>query len=175
MHWNLPYDCISAGLAPTRCQRRATMGRPGARLIQTDIGGSDCPKEAFLKNMDCIAFLQWALPQLSLSWSGFHRVRSQVCKRIHRRIDSLGLADFDAYRDHLKGHSQEWALLDRFCRITISRFYRDRNVFGVLGERILPQLAQAAAREKRDLACWSAGCASRRGLHATHPLGSDAC
>jgi chemotaxis protein methyltransferase CheR len=110
--------------------------------------------------MDCIAFLQWALPQLSLSWSGFHRVRSQVCKRIHRRIDSLGLADFDAYRDHLMGHTQEWALLDRFCRITISRFYRDRNVFRILGERILPQLVQEAARERRDLACWSAGCAS---------------
>jgi chemotaxis protein methyltransferase CheR len=63
-----------------------------------------------LKNMDCIAFLQWALPQLSLSWRGFRRVRSQVCKRVHRRIGSLRLTDFAAYRDHLKCDPHEWAV-----------------------------------------------------------------
>jgi hypothetical protein len=50
-----------------------------------------------LKNMDCIAFLQWALPQLSLSWRGFRRVRSR-------------LTDFAAYRDHLKRDPHEWAV-----------------------------------------------------------------
>lgn len=110
--------------------------------------------------MDCVAFLQWALPRLRLSWRGFRKVRSQVCKRIRRRIESLGLEDFAAYKAHIERHPQEWTVLDGFCRITISRFYRDRNVFRLLGERILPQLAQRAAGETRDIACWSAGCAS---------------
>jgi chemotaxis protein methyltransferase CheR len=113
-----------------------------------------------LKSTDCVAFLQWALPRLSLGWRGFRKVRSQVCKRIRRRIESLGLENFAAYREHIEHHQQEWTVLDGFCRITISRFYRDRNVFRLLGERILPELAQQAAEEKRDVVCWSAGCAS---------------
>ena len=113
-----------------------------------------------MKSTDCFAFLQWALPQLSLRWYGFRKVRNQVCKRIRRRMETLGLEDFAVYQDHLERHPEEWAILDGFCRITISRFYRDRNVFRVLGERVLPQLAQRAAQEKRDVACWSAGCAS---------------
>jgi chemotaxis protein methyltransferase CheR len=113
-----------------------------------------------LTGTDCAAFLQWALPRLSLSWRGFRKVRGQVRKRIHRRVESLGLEDLAAYRGHLERHPQEWAVLDGFCRITISRFYRDRNVFRILGERVLPQLAQQAAQEKRDVICWSVGCAS---------------
>ena len=33
-------------------------------------------------------------------------------------------------------------------------------MFRVLGEHVLPQLAQQAAQERRDVTCWSAGCAS---------------
>jgi chemotaxis protein methyltransferase CheR len=113
-----------------------------------------------LKGPDCSAFLQWALPQLNLRWRGFRKVRNQVCKRIRRRMQSLGLDDFAAYRDHVQHHPREWAVLDGFCRITISRFYRDRNVFRVLGERILPELAEQATQERRCVTCWSAGCAS---------------
>jgi chemotaxis protein methyltransferase CheR len=113
-----------------------------------------------LKSTDCVAFLQWALPQLNLRWHGFRKPRGQVCKRIRRRMQSLGLDDFAAYRGHLERHPQEWAILDGFCRITISRFYRDRSVFRVLGERVLPQLARQAAQQRRCVTCWSAGCAS---------------
>lgn len=113
-----------------------------------------------MTSTDCVAFLQRALPRLSLRWHGFRKVRSQVCKRIRRRMERLALDDFAAYREYLQRHPQEWAVLDGFCRITISRFYRDRNVFRLLGERVLPQLAQQAAQGKRDVTCWSAGCAS---------------
>jgi len=74
-----------------------------------------------------------------------------VCKRIGRRKKSLGLEEFAAYRDRIERYPQEWAMLDSFCRIMISRFYRDRNVFGVLGEFVLPQLAQRAEQEKPDV------------------------
>jgi chemotaxis protein methyltransferase CheR len=119
---------------------------------------------------ECVAFLQWALPQLGLRWRGFRKVRGQVCKRIRRRMVSLGLEDIAAYRDHLERHRHEWAVLDGFCRITISRFYRDQNVFRVLGERVLPRLAQQAAQEERDVACWSAGCASGEEVYTLRML-----
>ena len=117
--------------------------------------------EKRMKDNDCVQFLQWALPQLHMRWSGFRKVRSQVCKRIERRIGELQLTDVQSYRDYLKGRSQEWSLLDKLCRVTISRLYRDKQVFAMLQQELLPQVAeQALARDEKYLRAWSAGCAS---------------
>jgi chemotaxis protein methyltransferase CheR len=114
-----------------------------------------------MKDEACIAFLQWALPRLGLRWPGFRRVRGQVCKRVSRRAAELGLADVGAYRAYLEADPEEWARLDRFCFISVSRFFRDRGLFECVGDEILPRLA-AAARERGAGAvrAWSAGCAS---------------
>jgi chemotaxis protein methyltransferase CheR len=111
-----------------------------------------------MRDAECVRFLQGALPRLRLRWAGYRKVRGQVCKRLGRRLAELGLADLAAYEDFLEGHPSEWARLDGMCRVTISRFYRDRGVFDFLGEVVLPELARAAG--ERELRCWSAGCAS---------------
>ncbi|MFQ5570237.1 MAG: CheR family methyltransferase [Rhodothermales bacterium] len=114
-----------------------------------------------MKDTDCVAFLQWCLPRLQLRWPGFRKVRRQVCKRLHRRLRSLNLPDTSAYRAYLETHPAEWTALDAMCRITISRFYRDRGVFETLRRAILPDLVQRITREGAStLRCWSAGCAS---------------
>jgi chemotaxis protein methyltransferase CheR len=106
-----------------------------------------------------VAFLQWALPRLDLRWPGFRKVRRQVIKRIARRIEELQLSDLDGYRRYLETHEQEWLRLDGFCRITISRFYRDRWVFDALAQEGLPELIRLYQnRNKRRLDIWSAGC-----------------
>ena len=97
-----------------------------------------------MKDADCVAFLQWALPQLGLHWPGFRKVRRQVCRRIAARLRALELADAAAYRGHLQSHSGEWPALAVLCTVTISRFYRDREVFDCLGAAVLPALAAAA-------------------------------
>jgi chemotaxis protein methyltransferase CheR len=108
-----------------------------------------------------VAFLQWCLPRLGLRWPGFRKVRRRVYKRIDRRIGELGLPDVAAYRGHLECHPEEWPVLDTFCRIPISRFYRDRAVFECLGREVLPDLARiATAAGDRELSAWSLGCAS---------------
>ena len=113
-----------------------------------------------MSDPDCVSFLQWALPRLRLRWSGFRKVRGQVCKRIRRRSRALGLPDLEAYRIYLEAHPEEWPMLDELCRVTISRFRRDRAVFAALEHEVLPVLARRAATDRRDLAVWSAGCAS---------------
>ncbi len=114
-----------------------------------------------MTHSECVELLQWALPRLRFRWPGFRKVRRQVRKRIERRLDGLGLAGAEAYRDYLQSHPEEWQVLDTCCRITISRFYRDRGVFDFLGRAILPGLAQAAVHEgSSEVRCWSAGCAS---------------
>lgn len=113
-----------------------------------------------MNDNSCVIFLQWALPKLQMRWSGFRKVRKQVCKRIARRIAELGLADIDAYRVYLETDQSEWEVLGRLCRVTISRFYRDRAVFDSLCREILPGIANQALAQKMSMRIWSGGCSS---------------
>jgi chemotaxis protein methyltransferase CheR len=114
-----------------------------------------------MTDQECVQFLKSALPQLRMRWNGFRRVRGQVCKRIVRRLQELGLPDAAAYRSFLESTRDEWGVLDSLCRVTISRFYRDREVFQALEQDVLLRLCEAAlARGEEELRCWSAGCAS---------------
>ncbi len=102
-----------------------------------------------MTDSECTRFLQEALPRLHLRWAGFRKVRKLVCKRVARRLRELGLPDLAAYRAFLESHPGEWDVLDGFCRIPISRFYRDREVFASLEQDVLPALAQAAVAAGR--------------------------
>lgn len=114
-----------------------------------------------MKDAECVDFLRWALPRLDMRWPGFRKVRRQVCRRITRRLGEIGLPDAAAYRAFLERNADEWRVLDDACRITISRFYRDRGVFEALGESVFPVLVrEALARGEREIRCLSIGCAS---------------
>jgi chemotaxis protein methyltransferase CheR len=89
-----------------------------------------------MRDSDCVEFLQW------------------------RRLAELNLPDLHGYRAYLEAAPAEWALLDEFCRIPISRFWRDRSVFDCLAAEVLPALAQAVPTSRGWLRCWSLGCAS---------------
>jgi chemotaxis protein methyltransferase CheR len=114
-----------------------------------------------MTDRDCVQFLQWSLPQIRMRWKGFRRVRAQVCKRIDGRLHALGLADAAAYRSFLERNREEWKVLGSLCRVTISRFYRDREVFQTLEQEVLVRLSETAqAAGATELRCWSIGCAS---------------
>jgi chemotaxis protein methyltransferase CheR len=114
-----------------------------------------------MKDGDCVEFLQWALPRLHLEWSGYRKVRRQVCRRVDRRLQELSLPGISEYRTYLESHPPEWSVLDTFCWISISRFYRDQAVFRYLGQEVMPQLAQRALHRGADtFRIWCIGCAS---------------
>jgi chemotaxis protein methyltransferase CheR len=133
-----------------------------AKLQGVELGkrGREISRRREVKDSDCVHFLQQVLPQLRLRWSGFRRVRRQVCRRLRSRLQELNLASFSDYAAYLLAHPYEWSVVDSCCRITISRFYRDKQVFEQLS-RELPKLARLAiARGDSNIRCWSAGCAS---------------
>jgi chemotaxis protein methyltransferase CheR len=112
-----------------------------------------------MKDRECRDFLEWALPRMGFRPAGFRRVRGQVCKRIARRLRELGLSEIDAYRRLLEADPAEWSVCESFCRITISRFNRDAQIFEWLEREALPELAGRVRDEGRAvLRCWSAGC-----------------
>ncbi len=104
---------------------------------------------------------------MGFRWPGFRKVRRQVCRRITQRLRELDLADLAAYRRHLASHPVEWSRLDQLCRITISRFCRDREVFEALGRMVLPALAERAqSRGEVCVRVWSAGCGAGEELYS---------
>lgn len=107
----------------------------------------------------CVKFLQWCLPRMGYEWSGFRKVRGQVCKRIRRRLKALGLSGLEDYRRHLQRQPPEWAQLDALCYVSVSRFFRDRGVFAALRDCVLPRLMRAAGEGGRVRA-WSVGSCS---------------
>lgn len=79
-----------------------------------------------------------------------------MLRRVRRRFGELELSSFEAYREYLEIHDEEWQHLEPLLRVTISRFFRDRGVFHELRESILPELAETG----KPVRVWSAGCAS---------------
>lgn len=98
---------------------------------------------------------------LGLRAEGYRRVRGTVEKRLRRRLGELGLPSFGAYQAYLSSHPEEWAWVEPRCRITISRFARDRAVYDRLIDEYLPARAAAVrARGEGVVRVWSAGTAS---------------
>lgn len=105
--------------------------------------------------------MQKVLPELGYRWKGFRKVRKQVCKRIRHRLRELDLPDLTSYHEYLETHREEKKVLDSLCNITISRFYRDKDVFDRLQSEILPLLAEnIAENQQKQVRCWSVGCCS---------------
>ena len=114
-----------------------------------------------MNNHDCVHFLRWALPRMHLRWKGFKKVRRQVCRRIDKRLTELNLSNQNQYKEYLDQNPGEWKILDRLCRVTISRFYRDRYVFDHLASDVIPDLIRTLlAQGCPTFKVWSCGCAS---------------
>jgi chemotaxis protein methyltransferase CheR len=90
------------------------------------------------------------------SWKGYRKVRKGVKKRVARHMQTLGCRRIETY---LKLLASDDAVLDacnQLMAVSISRFFRDRRVWEILKNEILPELAEG--REER-VCLWSAGCA----------------
>ena len=110
---------------------------------------------------ELIEFLQWCMPKLHLAWPGFRKVRRTIRKRLVRRMRELGVTSLHSYREKLKTSPAEWVVLDELSRIPISRFYRDRFVYDMLANSVLPDCAERASiRGDGMIGILSAGCAS---------------
>lgn len=93
-------------------------------------------------------------------------MRGTVEKRLRRRVAELGLSSFLEYEVYLGEHPGEWAWVEPRCRISISRFARDRAVYERLVRVHLPACAVAARARGQDvLRVWSAGTASGEEAH----------
>jgi chemotaxis methyl-accepting protein methylase len=101
-------------------------------------------------------FLREVAPSLGLQWRPFKR--RGIERRVKNRIAQIGLSHFEEYLLKIKKDPEEQNHLSKILTVTISRFFRDREVFQAIGYSIIPTLLEE--KNKKDFKIWSIGCAS---------------
>ena len=91
-----------------------------------------------------------------LSWEGYRRVRKGVKRRLGRYLQDQGFRGIELFLQALEKDSDRRAEAEKLLSLSISRFFRDRNLWKALEESVLPCIVVGQARKIR---VWSAGCA----------------
>jgi chemotaxis methyl-accepting protein methylase len=105
--------------------------------------------------MEFDQFLKETSSLLGLQWRRFQR--RGIRRRIEHRLVELGLGSFEEYNQKIREDPQERGHLSKILTVTISRFYRDQEVFNTIETSVFPALLK---ENPTELKLWSIGCAS---------------
>jgi len=106
--------------------------------------------------MEFDQFLKEIAPRLGLQWKLFKK--DGIKRRLDRRIIEIGYSSFEQYLEEVTHHPGEQERLSQVLTVTISRFFRDREVFKILETTLIPTLLKN--KDKKRLKIGSIGCAS---------------
>ncbi len=83
-----------------------------------------------------------------------------IIRRIKVRLGRLRLSSYKEYLDYLQKYPEEIKQVKESLSINVTRFFRNRDTFELIKDRIFPELMNVANKSTRsDLNVWSAGCA----------------
>lgn len=107
--------------------------------------------------MEFDEFLKETAPLFGLHWRPFQR--RGLKRKIEKRIIEIGLPNFDEYLLRVQKDPEEQSYLSKILTVTISRFFRDKEVFDTLEHSIIPTIIKNKD-EGDEFELWSIGCAS---------------
>jgi len=84
---------------------------------------------------------------------------STVERRLYRRMSLTDNSDEQGYVEFLRSNSDERQYLMRDLLINVTDFFRDKDAFELLNEKVLHKMIEEA-QEGTDIRVWIAGCAS---------------
>jgi len=102
------------------------------------------------------ALLTFLKEERGFDFTGYKR--ASVNRRVQRRMEELGLSDFEEFHDYLLVHPQEFTALFNTILINVTGFFRDPDAWTYLQETVLPSIL--SKRDGQPIRAWSAGCAS---------------
>jgi chemotaxis methyl-accepting protein methylase len=106
--------------------------------------------------MDFDEFLREVAPLLGVQWRPFQR--RGIKRKIEQRIVQIGLSNFELYLFRVRSDPEEFNRLSKILTVTISRFFRDKEVFNAIGTSLIPTIIKN--KDEMDFKIWSIGCAS---------------
>jgi two-component system CheB/CheR fusion protein len=122
------------------------------------------------------AVLRFLQQQRGFDFTGYKR--PSLMRRMLRRMQTAGVHGFEAYRDYLEVHPEEFALLFNTILINVTTFFRDPPAWEFLEKQVLPEMLGSKGTHAR-VRVWSAGCASGQEAYSiamllAEALGDDA-
>ena len=96
------------------------------------------------------------LHRFELSWDGYRKVRKGVKKRIRRHMQQLKCQNVRDYFVALEKDKEQRRQCERLMTVSISRFFRDRGLWLMLENEVLPCIID---NNKALVKVWSAGSA----------------
>ena len=103
------------------------------------------------------ALLEFLHQSRGFDYRGYKR--PSLIRRFRRRLETVGVDDFDAYRQLLESDPDEFGRLFDTILINVTGFFRDAEAWRLLADDVIPQLLEQRS-SPRQLRVWSAGCAT---------------
>lgn len=85
--------------------------------------------------------------------------RSTILRRVERRMQLNGFITLEAYLNYLRHNANEAQAMFNDILIGVTNFFRDRDSWATLEERVIPQLFKHKD-EGQEIRVWSIGCAT---------------
>ncbi|HEY0023567.1 MAG TPA: CheR family methyltransferase [Longimicrobium sp.] len=93
----------------------------------------------------------------SFDFSGYKRTTLQ--RRVDKRMQTVGVQGYPAYRDYLEVHPGEFEALFNTILINVTSFFRDEEAWAALRDDFIPALLDRK-QGGQPIRIWSAGCAT---------------
>jgi two-component system, chemotaxis family, CheB/CheR fusion protein len=103
------------------------------------------------------ALLEFLRDQRGFDYTSYRR--PSLIRRFEKRMQAAGAKTYDEYKDYLETHPEEYAELFNTILINVTGFFRDKEAWDLLAEKVLPTIV-GEERDDRPIRIWSAGCAS---------------
>jgi two-component system CheB/CheR fusion protein len=106
---------------------------------------------------DFLKLLEFLKSSRGFDFSGYKL--SSLMRRVQKRMQQVGSANYSDYVDYLEVHQDEFLPLFNTVLINVTSFFRDLEAWKAVAERILPRILESKGPVE-PLRFWSAGCAS---------------
>jgi two-component system CheB/CheR fusion protein len=103
------------------------------------------------------SLLEFLKATRSFDFTGYKR--TTLMRRVQKRMQALEVETFDAYRDCLELHPDEYEALFDTILINVTSFFRDPEAWRVLNDEFIPALLERKGPDG-PVRVWSAGCAT---------------
>jgi two-component system, chemotaxis family, CheB/CheR fusion protein len=110
-----------------------------------------------LENGDLDALLEYLHERRNFDFRGYKR--ASLTRRIRKRMQNVGIEDYQRYIEVLEANPGEFAELFNTILINVTSLARDRDAWDALAGTIVPAIIDGKPPEE-PARIWSAGCAS---------------
>ena len=110
---------------------------------------------------------QQLLKRFDLSWVGYRKVRKGVKKRVNRHMHQLGCRGMVDYFKIIDTNEEIKQDCRRLLTVSISRFFRDRELWKLLERQILTEILK---KPEKKIRIWSTGCACGEEVYSLNIL-----